>query len=596
MTSQGGPAHRFYTGTIGTIWTLFGPYRRAFAHALILRVLSAMAAAVPVVALVWIIDLLRTDALTRGRITIAILVVLAGAAGQYSFGYLSNRLAWTSTFRAVGQVREDTLHHIQRLPLGVVANRGVGDLSTALTADLEAVSAFVSNGLPQLFSAVALPAFVFAGLVVVDVPMALVVAVSVVVAVPLYAWTSRYFSQRALDRGNRLAAANGRIAEYVQGMPVVRAFDRTGDRLGWYRDAVEDIRTVNDNLASKLVPVTLLAMGAVQLGTPLAIAALGYWYAEGRLDAGTVLVFLVLILRVYTPLLEVAGGVEQARLADAALRRVAEIRELAPQPMPPRPSAELGAPAVQLDGISFGYAPGDPVLTDVSLHVPAYTMTAVVGPSGAGKSTLLSLIARSWDVDAGRVRVCGADVRELTERQLFAAFTVVHQEPYLFQATIRDNITFGRADADDPAVELAARRAQAHDFITALPHGYDTIVGEGGISLSGGERQRIAIARAIVKDAPIVLLDEATAALDPINERAVHEAVAELVRNRTVVVVAHRLSTIRSADQIVVLDGGRVAEHGTHADLVTLGGRYARLLTQRQRALSWRIERSAGRR
>jgi ATP-binding cassette, subfamily B, bacterial IrtB/YbtQ len=372
----------------------------------------------------------------------------------------------------------------------------------------------------------------------------------------------------------------------------VRAFDRTGERSEWFRDAVNDIREVNDKLATRLVPVTLVAMGVVQLGTPLTIAALGYWYAEGRLDAGIVLIFLVLVLRVYTPLLEVAGSVEQARLADAALRRIAAIRDLPPQPMPSQSSAEIGEPSIALDGVSFEYVPGEPVLHNVSLQVPPRTLTAVVGPSGAGKSTLLALIARFWDVHEGAVRVGGVDVRELTDRQLFDLFTVVFQEPYLFQGSIRDNIAFGRADATDAAIEEAARRAQAHDFITALPKGYDTPVGEGGATLSGGERQRISIARAIVKNAPIVLLDEATAALDPINEQAVQQAVAELVRNRTVLAVAHRLSTIRSADQIIVLDAGRVVERGRHEELLALDGRYARLWAQRAHAATWRVQRS----
>ena len=582
---------KFYTGTISTIWSLFGPYRRAFAAALVLRVLSSMAAAVPVVTLVWVIDLLGTDALSADRIAAAIALVLAGVTAQYLFAYLSNRLAWTSTFRAVGQARERTLEHIQRLPIGQVRQRGIGDVSTALTTDMEAISKYASSGLPQAFSAVSLPVFVFAGLLTLDVPMALVVAVSVVVAVPLYRWAARYFGRHALQRGDLLATANGRIAEYVQGLPVVRSFDRTGERQDWFRGAVDDVRRINDKLATRLVPIALIAMGVVQLGTPLTIAASGYWYATGRLDASVVLVFLVLVLRVYTPLLEVAGSVEQARLADAALRRVAAIRDMPPQPMPSRPSAEIGAPAIALERVAFGYAPDEPVLVDVSLDVPPRTLTAVVGPSGAGKSTLLSVIARFWDVRDGAVRVGGVDVRDLTDRQLFDMFTVVFQEPYLFQGTIRDNIAFGRADATAAAIEDAAWRAQAHDFITALPYGYDTAVGEGGATLSGGERQRISIARAIVKDAPIVLLDEATAALDPINERGVQRAVAELVRNRTVLVVAHRLNTIRSADQIVVLDAGRVVERGRHEMLLAAGGRYARLWAQRANAAAWRIQR-----
>ncbi|GAA1464310.1 ABC transporter ATP-binding protein/permease [Nocardiopsis exhalans] len=581
----------FYTGTLGTLWKLFGSYRSSFAAALGLRVLASLAAAVPVVALVWVIELVRTEALTGPAAGLAAGAVVAGVGAQYLFGYLSNRLAWTGTFHAVGAARERTLEHVQSLPVGEVRSAGVGEVSTVLTSDMDAVTDYAHSALPQAFSAVSLPAFVFAGLLLVDAPMAAAVAVSVVVAVPLYRWTSRHFGRHALERGDLLAAANGRIAEYVQGLPVVRSFDHTGERMGWFRQAVEDVREVNDRMATRLVPVTLVAMGVVQLGTPLTIAALSYWYFGGRLDAGTVLVFLVLVLRVYTPLLEVAGSVERSRLADAALRRIGRVRDMAVQETPERAHTAVGEPTVAFEGVSFSYSPGEPVLREVSLEVPARTMTAVVGPSGAGKSTLLSLVARFWDVDSGTVRVGGADVRDLTREQLFGAFTIVFQDPYLFQGTVRDNIAFGRPDADEAAVEEAARRARAHDFITALPQGYDTPVGEGGATLSGGERQRVSIARAIVKDAPIVLLDEATAALDPINERDVQGAFAELVRDRTVLVVAHRLNTIRSADQILVLDGGRVVERGGHDELLAARGRYADLWSQRERAARWRLGR-----
>ncbi|MDS1272394.1 ABC transporter ATP-binding protein [Lipingzhangella sp. LS1_29] len=576
-------------GPLRTAWSLFGPYRRPFAFALGLRLLISFAAAVPVVTLVWVIELIRTDGLTGGRVLAAVLTVIAGVAAQYGFSYVSYRIAWTSTFRAVGRMRERTLEHVQRLPIGTVRDIGSGDVSTTLTSDMDAVSGYVHHGLPQTLGALALPGFILVGLLTVDPPLAAAVAVSVLVATPLYIWTTRSFGTTALERANLLATANGRITEYIQGLAVIRALDRNAQRLERFRAAVEDVRRINNALATRLVPRTFLAMGVVQLGTPLTIAAAGYWYAGGRIDAGTVLVFLVLVLRVYTPLLEVAGGAEQARLADAALRRIDSLHALAPQVTPEHPGEDPGEPSVRCVDVSFGYQEDTPVLREVSFDVPPRTMTAVVGPSGSGKSTLLALLARFYDVDAGSVQVGGVDVRDLTEEQLFGMFTIVFQDPYLFQGTVRDNIAFGRPEATREMVENAARRAQAHAFIQELPHGYETVVGEGGATLSGGERQRISIARAIVKDAPVILLDEATAALDPLNERAVQEAFAELVRNRTVLVVAHRLNTIRHADQILVLDGGRVVERGTHAELLETAGRYAGLWDERQRAARWRV-------
>jgi ATP-binding cassette subfamily B protein IrtB len=232
---------------------------------------------------------------------------------------------------------------------------------------------------------------------------------------------------------------------------------------------------------------------------------------------------------------------------------------------------------------------GPPALDGVDVAVPAGTTCAIVGPSGAGKSTVLNLVARFWDPDAGSVRLGGVDLRDLTAEQLYEAVTVVFQDVYLFPATVHDNIAFGRPDATRSDVVAAAREAQAHEFVSALSRGYDTPVGEGGALLSGGERQRVSIARAILKDAPVVLLDEATAALDATTERQVQTALARLVSGRTLLVVAHRLATIRHADQIVVLDHGRVAERGVHADLVAAGGLYARLWAERERAARWTL-------
>lgn len=250
---------------------------------------------------------------------------------------------------------------------------------------------------------------------------------------------------------------------------------------------------------------------------------------------------------------------------------------------------------VAFEGVSFSYQPGVPTLSEVSFAVPEQSMTAVIGPSGAGKTTFLSLVARFWDPDAGSVRIGGVDLREIDADELYRAIGVVFQEPYLFQGSIFDNIAAGRPDGERSAVLAAGAAAGCDEFAAALPAGYDTLVGEGGRSLSTGERQRVALARAILQDAPIVLLDEATAALDPSNERLVQQALANLVADKTLIVVAHRLSTIRGADQIIAVEGGRIVQPGTHEELVERGGLYARFWTERQQAVGWRLARTTSR-
>ena len=275
-------------------------------------------------------------------------------------------------------------------------------------------------------------------------------------------------------------------------------------------------------------------------------------------------------------------------MADASLARMDRIMTaelLRETPSPKKPSGF----GVCFDNVSFGYRPGTPVLSNLSFSVPERSMFALVGPSGSGKSTILNLLARFWEVDHGAVRIGGVDVRDMCEETLNGLITVVFQDVYLFAGTIFDNIAIGKPGADAKSVEAAARAAQAHAFIMALPDGYNTRVGEGGAALSGGERQRVSIARAILKDAPIVLLDEATAAIDPTNERQIQMAIAQLVSNRTLIVVAHKLSTIQAADRILVVERGTIVEAGNHDDLLKREGLYAGLWRQRIGAAGWHI-------
>lgn len=584
----------FYIGPVRTAWRLLGRRGRDLKMSVALRFLQAMCAGIPVVFLVWVVDHLRAGTLTTDHAWIATGVTVVAICVQFGIWYASNYYGWIGTFFAVGDARASTLGHVQRLPLGTLRSRSTGDVTANFTSDFEMVTQYVSEAIPALFGAIGLPIFVVAAMIFIDALLAASVTLSLIAAGPLFIWVNNRFKALALVRGDSLAESSGRMLEYVQGITVARAFNRTNDQLSHYARAVAAIRQVNNRLVVRLLPLGILTVGVVQLGVPLVIAITAYRWFGGAIDASIVLIFLVLILRVYGPIVALAGQFETLRLGDAALERIGRIMDLEEQAAPETLRAEPQGHDVAFEQVHFGYE-STPILKGISFSARAGTTTAIVGPSGAGKSTILNLVSRFWDVDEGAVHIGGIDVRDLTHQQLFEHLTVVFQDVYLFRATVRENIAFGRPDATDAEIEKAARTAQAHEFIAELPLGYDTVVGEGGATLSGGERQRLSIARAVLKDSPIVLLDEPTSSLDALNDRAVRAALVNLLRNKTVLIVAHRLPTIQSADQILVVNAGRLVQSGTHEELMEQrDGRYHQLWLDRQRAACWRIgDRSA---
>ncbi|MEM9622580.1 MAG: ABC transporter ATP-binding protein [Pseudomonadota bacterium] len=579
----------FYTGAVTTAFRIMGERSRAMYLGIALRFVQAMCAGAPVGLLVWVVNRIRENTLTTDDAWLAAGVTLVAVALQYVVWYFSNKVTWTNTYYAIGEARARALAHVQQLSLGSMRTRSTGDMTSVFSTDFNAVSTFISQALPALFGAVGLPMVVLVIMLFLDPPLALSVALSLLVGWPLFVWTNRRFKALALLRGDRLADASGRMLEYVQGIAVARTFNQSSDRLSRFEQAVADIRTVNSKLVLVLLPLGMLTIGVIQLGTPVAMAFITYRWLGGAVDIGTALIFLVLVLRVYGPIVALAPEIENLRIGDAALERIGRVMDLAPQDAPEMPVAEPHGHDVEFHEVNFAYGE-QPVLKDVSFVARAGTTTAIVGPSGAGKSTILHLGARFWDVRSGQITIGGVDVKDLTAEQLFDEITIVFQEVYLFQASIRENIAFGRPEASQSDIEAAARAAQAHEFINDLPDQYGTMVGEGGATLSGGERQRISIARAILKNSPVVLLDEPTSSLDALNERAVRDALANLVRDKTVLVVAHRLPTIQAADQILVLESGRIVQQGRHETLIEEpGGRYRQIWQSRADALNWRI-------
>ena len=482
--------------------------------------------------------------------------------------------------------------HVARLPLGWFGPGRTGPLTRMAGRGAVDISAGPAHLLRPLTATVLTPATV----VVAMLALRWQLGVALLAGIAATLLAMRVLS-RAVDRSEAgyesgIAEATSRVIEFAASQPALRVFGRTtsGNRLV---EAALDAQA----RGSRQIVVTGFASMSVVLVVVQAVLTVVTVLAvdltlTGSAAPATMIALLVLAVRFVEPLVNAGELTGTLRLSRAALTRVTELLDTPLLPEPGTP-AEPADASVELRDVTFGYEPGTPVLRGVSLTARPRSLTAVVGPSGAGKSTLLRLIARFYDLPggpaAGAVLVGGRDVRTLGTERLMRQLSLVFQDVYLFEGTLRDNVLMSRPGATEADLARAARLARVDEIVNRLPHGWDTRVGEAGSTLSGGEKQRISIARALLKDAPIVLLDEATAALDALNEAAVQQALTALAADRTVIVVAHRLPTVVAADQILVLDDGQVTESGTHAELLAAGGRYAQFWAERSQAAGWRL-------
>ena len=485
--------------------------------------------------------------------------------------------------------------HVARLPVGWFSAQNTARLSHLASQGMMELAQLPAHVFTPLITGVVTPVVIVAALFNLHWQMGLIALLALPLLLGIFALTA-HLGQRADQRFQHSAAQTSqRMVEFAQAQSVLRAFNGEDGGTQFLEQAIGR----QQQSAKRLIHVSAMSVvfnaWAVQAGFAVLLVAATLWLGD-QLSASlapssviAVIVSLLLVSRFIDPLLEVAGYSEVLRGARGQLDAVREIFEVDPLPEPQAPQAPVDG-SVVLENVSFCYAKDQAdVLRDVSLRIEPGSMTALVGASGSGKTTLVRLIARFFDVTQGRVMVGGVDVRQMSSGQLAGQISQIFQDAYLFQGSIADNIRIGKPDATDAQVMQAATQAGVLEIIERLPQGLDTPVGEGGARLSGGERQRISIARALIKEAPILLVDEATAALDAENQAAIAQALARLRGTRTLIVIAHQLSTVVMADQILVLDHGQISEQGSHAQLNAKPGLYAHFLAQRQAAKGWRI-------
>jgi len=507
-------------------------------------------------------------------LAIAVVALLRGGC-RYGDAIISHIVA----YRILDELLVRVYAHLQRLPHRFFVGQQTGELAARAVGDVEAIEVFIAHAIAQAVQALLIPFAMVLVLLTINPRLALLTVLPLPLAAAISVWFAPNFHRVWRRVRVQLAELGATFHEDVGGMPVIKAFTREAER---QRALSDQSRRFRDEIIYANV-LTLLPASTIEViagvGTALVVWQGGLGALVGGVSTADLLVVILYATYIYQPVLQLAALSEGVNTAIAAGSRVFELLRTEPDIVdaPGASSPRTVDASVCFDGVWFGYDPERPVLRGLDLSIASGETVALVGTTGAGKTTTINLIPRFYDVQSGAVRVAGLDVRDVQLNWLRARIALVLQDVFLFHGTVRENLLFGRPDASESELRAAARAAHAEEFIWDLPFGYDTLIGERGVRLSGGQKQRLSIARAILKDAPILVLDEPTSSVDVETEELIQDALNRLSRGRTTIVIAHRLSTIRNADRIAVVDDGRIVESGDHATLLAQRGSYAHL-------------------
>ena len=548
--------------------------------------LGAVFAALQFAALMLTLDILVGGADLRIWPVIGVMVV--SVVGRAACSYWSTNAETETGYFMVAEKRIHIGDRLRYIPMGYFNDNSLGNITAVVTTTLSDVENNAARCLVSVIGGFLNTLGLCLGLTVADWRLGLLAIAGILAYLGVTELSQRAMLKTGPARQHAQMNLVEAVLEYIQGMSVVKSYGLDKDSGQAVQRTVDESCDKALSLEKSVVPWMGLRQVVVRVfSVAIAVCALAF-YSGGTLSLARCLLMLVASFMLYAELESAGNMADNLQMLGASMDKANSIDDT---PVMDIDGAELTTAdaSVEFQDVSFAY--GDRTILDhVSLTVPSGSITAVVGPSGGGKTTLCNLIARFWDVQSGKITVGGYDVREYKLDSLMKNISMVFQSVYLFNDTVENNIKFGRPDATHEQVEAAARAACCHDFIMALPDGYDTVLGEGGGSLSGGEKQRISIARAMLKDAPIVILDEATASVDPENEAELQAAISALTRGKTLIMIAHRLNTVRNADQILVLSGGHIVQRGTHQELMAQGGLYADFVGVRQEALRWKLD------
>lgn len=595
---------------IGVLWGWGKPYHGKFIGSVILAVLGVACQMVPYFCVAHIVTMMLSGEQNFSRYVTAGIIALCGYFGKVLFSCLSTTISHTATYYTLRDLRENITAKLARVPMGTILDTPSGQYKTTIVDRVEGMESTFAHLIPEMTANVLVPLVIAVYLFLLDWRMALLSLVTLVVGLAVMSAGMKNYPVKwegAVKAGKQMANA---IVEYIGGIEVVKAFSQSAGSYKKYSDAVNYnanyyVDWMHENQK------TMSAYNAILPSVLICVLPCGFaFWLSGSLELSTFLSIVIFSLGLIGPIIAAFTFTDDLAVLGTNVEEISQLlnagnmasllqmlaasmdtaNSIDDTPVMDEKGADITpkSSGIVFDKVDFSYADRK-ILDQVSFTIPEKTTTAIVGPSGAGKTTMCNLIARFWDVNAGKITIGGTDVRDFKLDSLMKNISMVFQSVYLFADTIENNIKFGCPDATHEQVVEAAKKACCHNFISALPDGYDTVIGEGGGTLSGGEKQRISIARAMLKDAPIIILDEATSSVDPENEDELQRAIEALTHDKTIIMIAHRLKTVRNADQILVLDNAHIVQRGTHAELIQQKGLYADFVSARQEAIGWKL-------